>query len=150
MSTMTLPSLAYDLAGDDPRYNASDRPTVTSPELGAALLAPHFAGLDREACFMLALDTRHGLIERVTVSLGSIDHTFMSPREVYRDALRLNAAAILLAHNHPSGDPTPSRDDERVTKRLAEAGELVGINLLDHLVFGDGAWTSLARAGHTI
>lgn len=123
------------------------RPLVTSPEAAAALLVPELGGRDRERCVALLLDTRHRLLELRTVSIGSIDHTFMSPREVFRDALLANAAAVVLGHNHPSGDPTPSRDDERVTRRLAKAAEVIGIDLLDHLVVGAGCWTSLARAG---
>ena len=125
-----------------------ERAYVTSPEAAADVLMPLLAGRDRERCVALLLDTRHRLLEAVTVSVGSIDHTFMSPREVYRDALRGNAAAVVLGHNHPSGDATPSRDDEAVTRRLAAAGDMIGIELLDHLVVGDGRWTSLARRGH--
>lgn len=125
-----------------------ERPAITSPEAAAAVLVPRLSGRDREACLALLLDTRHRLLEVETVSVGSIDHTFMSPREVFRDALLGNAAALVLGHNHPSGDAAPSRDDERVTRRLAAAAELIGIDLLDHLVVGDGRWTSLARRGH--
>lgn len=125
----------------------SERPAVTSPEAAAELLAPPLAGADRERCVAALVDTKHRLLELTTVSVGSIDHTFMSPREVFRDALLANAAALVLAHNHPSGDPEPSRDDERVTRRLAQAGELVGVDLLDHLVIGGERWVSLARRG---
>lgn len=125
----------------------SERPAVTSPEAAAELLAPSLAGADRERCVAALVDTKHRLLELTTVSVGSIDHTFMSPREVFRDALLANAAALVLAHNHPSGDPEPSRDDERVTRRLAQAGELVGVELLDHLVIGGERWVSLARRG---
>jgi DNA repair protein RadC len=93
------------------------------------------------------LDTKHRALATVTVSIGSLDHTFMSPREIMRDALLANAAACVLVHNHPSGDPEPSRDDERVTRRLVEAGRLVGVEVLDHLVVGGGSWVSLARRG---
>jgi DNA repair protein RadC len=124
-----------------------ERALVTSPEAAAAVLVPLLYERDREACVALLLDTRHRLLEAVTVSVGSIDHTFMSPREVFRDALLGNAAALVLGHNHPSGDATPSRDDERVTHRLADAAELIGIALLDHLVVGAAGWTSLARRG---
>ena len=71
----------------------------------------------------------------------------MTPHGIFRDALIGNAAALILAHNHPSGDPEPSRDDERVTRRLAEAGRLLGVEVLDHLVVGGGSWVSLARRG---
>ncbi len=139
-----------DVAGPCPACAdpvADERPLVTSPEAAAAVLVPLLADRDREACVALLLDTRHRLLETTTVSVGSIDHTFMSPREVFRDALLGNAAALVLGHNHPSGDATPSRDDERVTRRLAEAAEVIGIDLLDHLVVGAGRWTSLARGG---
>jgi DNA repair protein RadC len=125
----------------------ADRPAVTSPEGAAQVLVPLLDGADRERCVAALLDTRHRLLGTTVVSIGSIDHTFMSPREVYRDALLANASAIVLAHNHPSGDVTPSADDHAVTRRLADAGQLVGIELLDHLVVAGDRWTSLARRG---
>jgi len=125
-----------------------DRPApLEDPEAAIEVLLPSFAGADRERCLALLLDTKHRLLEAVTVSIGSIDHTFMSPREVFRDALLGNAAAVVLAHNHPSGDPEPSRDDERVTERLVRAGRVVGVEVLDHLVVGGRDWVSLARRG---
>lgn len=123
------------------------RPAVTSPESAAAVLVPLLAGADRERCVAALLDTKHRLLDTAVVSIGSIDHTFMSPREVYRDALVANATAVVLAHNHPSGDPAPSTDDHAVTRRLAAAGQLVGVELLDHLVVAGERWTSLARRG---
>lgn len=124
------------------------QPEVTSPEAAAEVLVPRLQGADRERCVAALLDTKHRLLRIVTVSIGSLDHTFMAPREVFRDALLANAAAIVVAHNHPSGDPEPSRDDELVTRRLVRAGELVGIEVLDHLVTGGLDWISLARRGH--
>lgn len=120
---------------------------VTSPEAAAGIVGPLMDGLDREHCVVLSLDTRHRLLATTTVSIGSIDHTFMSPREVFRDALLHGASAIVLAHNHPSGDATPSRDDEAITRRLGAAGDLLGVEVLDHLVIGHDRWTSLARLG---
>jgi DNA repair protein RadC len=108
---------------------------------------PMLARADREHCLTLNLDTKHQLVATTTVSIGSIDHTFMSPREIYRDALLHNAAAVILAHNHPSGDPEPSRDDELITARLARAGDLLGVSTLDHIVIGHGRWVSLAHRG---
>lgn len=124
-----------------------DRPVVSCPEDAARLLVAPLEGADRERCVAALLDTKHRLLEVVLVSVGSIDHTFMAPREVFRDALLANATAVVLAHNHPSGDAEPSRDDEAVTRRLAAAGELVGVELLDHLVVAGPRWTSLARRG---
>jgi DNA repair protein RadC len=123
------------------------RREVTSPDAAASVLQPLLADADRERCVIALLDTKHRLLDTGVVSIGSLDHTFMAPREVFRDALLANAAAIVLAHNHPSGDPEPSRDDEAVTRRLVAAGELMGIDVLDHLVVGDSAWVSLARRG---
>ncbi len=135
----------------DPRlFRPTDpdgRPAVTSPEAAAEVLVPLLDGADRERCVAALLDTQHRLLQTALVSVGSIDHTFMAPREVFRDALVANASAVVLAHNHPSGDPSPSRDDEAVTRRLVAAGELVGVDLLDHLVVGGERWTSLARRG---
>lgn len=122
-------------------------PAITSPEDAAEVIVPRLAGRDREACLVLLLDTRHRLAQLVTASVGSIDHTFMAPRELFRDALLGNAAAIVVAHNHPSGDPSPSSDDEAVSRRLAEAGRLLGVRLLDHLVVGGDRWVSMARRG---
>jgi DNA repair protein RadC len=127
--------------------DADGRPAVTSPEAAAELLVPRLGARDREHCVALLLDTKHRLLQRSVVSIGSIDHTFMSPREILRDALLANAAAVVVGHNHPSGDPEPSRDDERVTRRLAQAGDVLGVELLDHLVVGGDRWISLARRG---
>ena len=129
------------------RPGGLDRPEVTSPEAAAALLLPSLAASDRERCVAALLDTKHRLLELATVSIGSIDHTFMAPREVFRDALLANASAVVLAHNHPSGDPEPSSDDERLTRRLVRAGELLGVEVLDHLVVAGERWVSLARRG---
>lgn len=123
------------------------RAAVEDPEAAAEVLVPRLRGADRERCVAALLDTKHRLLEVVIVSVGSLDHTFMAPREVFRDALLANAAAIVLAHNHPSGDPEPSQDDLRVTRRLVRAGEVVGVEVLDHLVVGGAAWVSLARRG---
>ena len=124
-----------------------ERVEITSPEAAAELLVPMLQYQDREHCVTLNLDTKHRLLATTTVSIGSVDHTFMSPREVFRDALLHGASAIVIAHNHPSGDATPSRDDAAVTRRLGKAGELVGVEVLDHVVIGHGRWASLARRG---
>jgi DNA repair protein RadC len=124
-----------------------DAPLITSPEQAAEVLVPMIADADKEICVLLSLDTKHRLISADIISVGNIDHTFMSPREIFRTALMNNASAVLMAHNHPSGDPEPSGDDEKVTRRIVRAGELVGIDVLDHLIIGHGNWVSLARRG---
>jgi DNA repair protein RadC len=125
----------------------AERVQVTSPEDAYDLVAPALAGRDREHCVLVSLDTKHRLLAVATVSIGTVDHTFMGPREIFREALLTGASAVFLAHNHPSGDPTPSADDRSVTRRLASAGATLGVDLLDHLVVGDPGWTSLARLG---
>jgi DNA repair protein RadC len=125
----------------------AQRPQVTCPEDAVALVAPLLHGSDRELSILVALDVKHRLLGVSTVSVGTVDHTFMAPREVFRDALLQGASAIFLAHNHPSGDATPSADDRQLTRRLASAGTVLGVDLLDHLVLGDPEWTSLARLG---
>lgn len=124
-----------------------DRAQVTSPEDAYAIVAPLLAGRDREHCLLVNLDVKHRLLGVATVSVGSVDHTFMGPREIFREALLAGASAVFVAHNHPSGDPTPSADDRSVTRRLASAGATLGIDLLDHLVIGAQDFVSLARLG---
>ena len=125
-----------------------ERAEVTSPEAAADVLATALDGRDREACVAAYLDTKHRVISTELVSIGSVDHTFMAPRDLLRGALLHNASALVIAHNHPSGDCEPSRDDEAVTRRIVRACEIVGIELLDHLVIGHaGRWVSLARRG---
>jgi DNA repair protein RadC len=125
-----------------------DREEMTSPETVAAFLATFLADADREHAVSLTLDTKHRPLAVNIISTGSLANTFMVPRDILRDAIIQNAAAIIVAHNHPSGDPKPSRDDERITQRLNEAAKIIGIELLDALVIGTGgAFTSLARHG---
>lgn len=134
-------SRSFTLA--DPR----ERPTINSPEAAAELLVSLLGGLDREHCALLALDAKHRLIAISTVSIGSVEHTFMAPREVFRDAIVHGASAVIIGHNHPSADARPSAEDRAVSRRLAQAGTTLGIPLLDHLVIGHPEWTSLAREG---
>jgi DNA repair protein RadC len=138
-------------AGEQARFYRpgapEDRPEITSPEAAADILVPMLQWLDREHCITLNLDAKHRLIATTTVSIGSVDHTFMSPREIFRDALLHGVSALVVAHNHPSGDPEPSRDDELVTRRVGQAGDLLGVEVLDHVVVGHRRWVSLSRRG---
>lgn len=110
-------------------------------------LAPLFDGLDRETVVAMYLDGRHRLIQRHEVSVGTATASLLHPREVFGPALRLRACAVVVAHNHPSGDPEPSAEDRGVTERLQAAGELVGVPLLDHLVVAGGEFVSLRGRG---
>ena len=114
----------------------------------ADLMAPVFAGLDREAFFIVLLDGKNRATGINLVSLGSLTAALVHPREVFKAAIAGSAAAVVLLHNHPSGDPSPSSEDLALTKRLCEVGDLVGIKVLDHIVLGDGgAFRSLADDG---
>ena len=103
--------------------------------------------LDREYFRVLLLNTRHEILDVVDVSVGGLTSAPVHPREVFKEAIRRSAAAVILVHNHPSGDPEPSRDDLRITARLAEAGRILGIEVLDHVVVGDGRYVSLRERG---
>jgi DNA repair protein RadC len=101
----------------------------------------------REFFKALLLDSKNQVLRIATVSVGSLNESIVHPRELYREAIRHSAAAVIVVHNHPSGDPTPSAEDIEVTVRLRDAGRVVGIDLLDHLVIGDGRWVSLKERG---
>ena len=91
----------------------------------------------------ILLNTKHEVLKVVTVSRGGIDTTCAAPTDVFRQAVREGATAVIVAHNHPSGDPEPSNTDIALTQRLVEAGDIVGIAVLDHVIFGDGRYTSM-------
>jgi DNA repair protein RadC len=134
---------AFELARRLAYARLPARPRIGGPADVLALLAPVVAGEERENFFVLLLDGRHRVRARELVSVGTLNSSLVHPREVFRPAIRAAAAAIVCAHNHPSGDPTPSAEDIAVTKRLRQSGELLGIPLLDHVVIGDGNWHSL-------
>jgi DNA repair protein RadC len=125
----------------------AERTQISIPDDIVDVVRPLLDGQDRECGVLVALDTKHRIIGTPIISVGTVAHTFLSPREIYRDALLSGASAIVVAHNHPSGDATPSDDDRQITRRLAQAGATLGIDFLDHLVLGDPGWTSLARLG---
>ena len=137
-----------DLAREVAATPIDDRQRIEDPESAYEMLAPLVANSPKETALVVTLDTKHRPLAIRMETVGSLDHTFMSPRELFRAALLDNASAVFLAHNHPSGSPEPSTDDERITRRLVEAGRILGIEVLDHLVIGaPGRWTSLARRG---
>lgn len=102
--------------------------------------------LDQEEFLIATLDTQHKVCRVIRITRGTLDASLVHPREVFRPAIADAAAAILLIHNHPSGDPTPSREDRAVTDRLTEIGKLIGIRILDHIVVGENVAVSLAEA----
>ena len=129
-------------------WTCSERPSVSHPEDVVRLCGTQLRGLDREHFWMLALNTKNRVMRTVEISVGSLNASIVHPRELYRDAVRLAAASVVVVHNHPSGDPTPSTADIQLTRRLVRAGDVLGIELLDHVIIGDGgAHASLRELG---
>ncbi|GFR39100.1 UPF0758 protein YsxA [Insulibacter thermoxylanivorax] len=125
-----------------------ERPVIRSPRDAAALLMEELRYFQKEHFVVLFLNTKNHVIAKETLSMGSLNAAIVHPREVYRSAVKRGAASIICAHNHPSGDPTPSREDLALTHRLTEAGNIIGIDLLDHLIIGDGVFVSLKEQGY--
>jgi DNA repair protein RadC len=124
-----------------------ERPKIRSPRDVYNLLGPTLRDERREHFVAVLLDTKGGVMRQRTVSVGDLSSSIVHPREVFAEAIRHSAASLIVAHNHPSGDPTPSPEDAAVTRRLVEAGELLGIEVLDHIVIGDNRWVSLKEKG---
>jgi len=119
------------------------RMTVKCPQDVANILMDEMRYLDRENFRTVSLNTKNRVLGIDSVSVGSLNSSLVHPREVFKTPIRRSAASIILVHNHPSGDPAPSREDINVTRRLVEAGRILGIEVLDHLIVGDGCFTSL-------
>ncbi len=117
------------------------------PETVARFLMERYSRKDREIFGVIALDTKNRYLKTVEISVGSLNASLVHPREVFRNALKESAASLLLFHNHPSGDPSPSSEDRNLTKKLSEAGKLMGIEVLDHIVLGDGRFISFRQEG---
>ncbi len=126
---------------------AVPRPQVRGPADVAELVRSYLADADREHLVAILLDTKHRVVGISTISVGTLDGAPAHPREVFKVAIVGNAAAIILAHNHPSGDPWPSPEDMAVTRRMKRAGDLLGIPLLDHIIVGEQSSASLRAEG---
>jgi DNA repair protein RadC len=135
--------LGRRLAALDP----GQRPHIASPDDVANLLRIEMAALDQEQLRVVLLDTKHRVLAIRTVYQGSVNQAQVRVAEVYRDAIRHNAVALVAVHNHPSGDPTPSAADVSLTAELQRAGALLDVDLLDHLIIGQGKWVSLRPLG---
>ena len=116
---------------------APQRPVISSPADVDRLLRGRMAHLDRERFVVVLLDTKNAVIGTHTVSIGTLSSSLVHPREVFKPAIQAGAAAVILAHNHPSGKVEPSREDRAVTTRVVEAGETIGIEVLDHVIIGE-------------
>lgn len=125
-----------------------DRYIIRSPEDGANYVMHEMRFLSQEHFVCLYLNTKNQVLHKQTIFIGSLNASIVHPREVFKEAFRRSAAYIICIHNHPSGDPTPSREDIEVTKRLAESGKIIGIDVLDHLIIGENKFVSLKEKGY--
>jgi len=116
---------------------------IKCPQDVAGLLMEEMRYLKKEYMKLILLNVKCGIIAVEDISIGSLNASIVHPREVYVPAIRKSSASIIMVHNHPSGDPTPSSEDISITKRVAEAGKIIGIELVDHIIIGDGRYVSL-------
>jgi DNA repair protein RadC len=122
---------------------------INSPEDVYRLLYPGMREIKKEMFIELCLDTKNQVIKQETISIGSLNANIVHPREVFKVAIQASSAALIFAHNHPSGDPIPSKEDLEITKKLVETGNIMGISVLDHVIIGDGGrHFSMKEAGH--
>lgn len=138
---------ALELARRLSNYTGHPRPVIKSPGDAAGLVMQEMRHLDREHFRALLLNTRNQVIADEEVSIGTLNTSTVHPRELFRNAIKKSAASLVLVHNHPSGDATPSKEDLDVTRRLCEAGKIIGIEVLDHIIIGDNRFTSLKAEG---
>ncbi len=139
---------AFELANRLEGYPEPGRKLpVKTPEEVANLVRGRLRGKKKEHFLALLLDTRGQVIKISEISVGSLDTSIVHPREVFKEAMSASAASVIFVHNHPSGDAEPSEDDIKLTKKLAEAGEIMGIDVLDHIVIGGKNYVSLKREG---
>src|SRR5512137_1345658 len=124
-----------------------ERPSINSPADAAGLLQYEMSALEQEHLRVILLDRRNRVMETVEVYKGSVNSSQIRIGEVFKEAVRKNASALIVIHNHPSGDPTPSPDDVAVTRALVQAGKLLDVDVLDHIVIGQGRWVSLKERG---
>jgi DNA repair protein RadC len=117
--------------------------SIKSPADIAAMLSERYACADREIMVVVLLDTKNHVLAVEPIAVGGLDYAMISMREVFKGAIMIGAASMVLAHNHPSGDPTPSPEDVVLTRRIVQAGEMLEIAVLDHIVLGAGRWVSL-------
>ena len=144
--TPSLPPLGR-ASPNAPHCLCRSAPSLQSPGETARYLLPRYSSRPVETFGLLALDARHRLRREAVVSVGCLTASLVHPREVFQEAVVSRAAALVLFHNHPSGDPEPSAEDLALTRRLAAAGSLMGIEVLDHLVLGAGRYVSLKERG---
>ncbi len=129
------------------KTQALQRMHIASPASVADIYMEEMRYLQQEHLKLIMLDTKNGIISDITVSVGTVNASLINPREIFIHALKNLAVHIIILHNHPSGDPSPSKEDIYITNRISESGDLIGIKLLDHIIIGDGKYISLKEKG---
>ncbi len=141
-------SACFEIARRLESFNGGEKPKISSPEDVYRRLFPRMREQKKEMFIELCLDTKNQILKEEIISMGSLNANVVHPREVFKLALTESAAHIIVAHNHPSGDPAPSREDIEITKKLVETGNIMGITVLDHVIIGEGRHFSMKEAGH--
>jgi len=126
----------------------SARVQIRNPVEAAAYLMPRFGSRAKEQFGIVLLDSKHRVMRTAVLAIGTLNSTVVEPRDVFREAAIGGATAIVIFHNHPSGDPTPSDDDVELTRRLAASGVLIGIDVIDHVILGDSRYFSFRETSH--
>ena len=141
-----IPSVKIQLVKDG-TINAAERPYISTPDDVAAIMRPVVELLAEERMYVMLLSTKNRVNAIQEVSVGSLNASVVHPREIFKAAILSNAAALILVHNHPSGDPTPSLEDIALTKAIVDAGKILNIPVLDHVIMGDRRYCSLKEKG---
>src|SRR5690625_1798636 len=129
-------------------FKPSEQITIRSPKDGANYVMEEMRTLNQEHFVAIFLNTKNEVIHKQTIFIGSLNSAVVHPREIFSEEVKRSAASIICFHNHPSGDPTPSQEDIHVTRRLADSGKMMGIELLDHIIIGDRKFISLKEKGY--
>ena len=133
----------FELARRFESFTEEEKPRINSPEVVYSFIYPKLREQKKESFIALYLNTKNQLIREETISIGSLNANIVHPREVFKTAIAESAAAIIVAHNHPSGDPSPSQNDIDITRKLIDAGRIMGIDLYDHIIIGNGRFLSM-------
>lgn len=141
---------AFELGRRVLTTNPAQLPTIRRPQDVFDLLKANYQDLDREHFKVVHLNIKNQVLKVETTAIGILNSSPVHPREVFKEAVKMNSAGLILTHNHPSGDPTPSQDDLSLTARLQEAGQILGIQIIDHIIFGDNRFLSLKECGQLI
>lgn len=139
---------ALELGSRVHTFQQEERYIIRSAEDVSRYVMEDMRFLTQEHFVVLYLNTKNHVIHKKTIFIGSLNASIVHPREIFKEAFRYSAASVICLHNHPSGDPTPSREDIEVTKRLVESGKVIGIEMLDHIIIGDKKYISLKEKGY--